>query len=295
MAIVDCKINIPPQEGLGPDLTVGRKFVLLCEGDIPDLDMTTSEIRLEESQKYALQLVQIDRVDRKTVEFVVVSYKPGSHSLPAVQLVDSQNSVLLGDLTFQVESVLQKNEIKKPFDSMGAVTLTWPVWIWMIGLALLGIFLLTSLWQMRRKNQRKKALEAFESFGTAQGPYAQMHARLRILNRKHSEIFSAKGNTPPTEAAEILEELELSLAIYVARTLQIIIRDRSLFSLGIELKKKAKKSKNQDLLKIFFLLRELRRAKKNKINLANQDLNQFLQLMRNLPDFETSPFAGRLQ
>ena len=144
MAEVQCQIEIPANKDLGPQLTVGRKFFLQCDGDWPALNQGNLELRLPDTDKYKLQLLGFEFSSKTQGKLVVVSYKAGSHQLQNVQLMDGQNIVTLKPLSFEVQTVIEQKETPaEPYGPLGAIQLRLSLIYWLS----LGILLLAAgLW-----------------------------------------------------------------------------------------------------------------------------------------------------
>ncbi len=275
MSVVNCQVEIPNQEtALGkasPEITVGRQFLLQCEGEWPELDSKKMELRLEAADKYKLQVLDFQKTTSSHAQILVTSYKAGEHKLKAVQLVDAERSVVLGDLNFTVKSVINPQEPEsEPFGPMGPVTfgLAWyyfaiPIFV----LLLLAAWIFTVL---RRRSQKKKLIADMNLSRSALQPMAEASQKLRqILRASHT-----------AEIKDLLPQINEAFRIYLARRFliptlawsdRLILKD--LKSNHSEIFAVAGKSVAQTLV-------ELARAQKAIDKLELKDIEQLMSLVR---------------
>jgi len=204
---MECQVETSPDH---PQLTVGDKFAVVCQGPWPESFTSGKvELRLEEADKYKLNLLQYS--DGK---LLVTSYRPGEHELKQVQLVDNDSSVVLSDLKFTVGSVLDRsNPNPKPFGPMGPFVFAWPLIIWLF---LAGIVLLiTSPFAIRywRYRQRLALLADLRIKESALRPGQQFFQVIRKLRRK-AELSGS-------DFTEVVVALDHSLRVYLARSLAV--------------------------------------------------------------------------
>lgn len=276
MAEVQCKVETAEMKGpLGVSaaepLTVGHEFALICEGEWPTLNLDKIELRLEEQDKYKLKLIKIQQDSAGKASLLVTSYVPGDHQLKAVQIVDDEKSVLLGDLSFTVKSVINPQEAKQePYGPMGplVMSLSWYFWLSLV-LIVAGVVLL--IWTlMRRRLQRQKLLEEMSVHDSALSPVAEFSKGIRILQRDLNP--------------EKLVEINKIFRIYLARKFQIptlVWSDKLILK---DFKKRFPelyKQYGSVLIKTIF---EISRALKKTEQVKDNDLEQYIDLARRCVD-----------
>lgn len=187
MSDVNCRIDLPSKDD-SSQLTVGQLFHVYCEGDIPKLDQKTAELRLDASAKYKLKMLSLDTSQYRQLKLDLVSYQVGAHSIPAVQLVDTEHSVVLGDLNFTVKSVMDpQNPETEVYGPMGPIKLSWPMEYWL----LLIIFSVTLLvvgfaWFIKRwKFQQQLTEIRLDQFQLPPLRYLQQQVRFEIRSHPH--------------------------------------------------------------------------------------------------------------
>lgn len=272
---MQCQIEIPEfKTSLGKaseEITVGRKFLLNCDGEWPDLVMEKLELRVDPADKYKLKLLQFQKNSPGQAQLAVTSYQAGEHVLKAVQLVDPEHSVLLGDLRFTVKSVINPQEPPtEPFGPMGPLKFGLPWWYYLIAVVLLAMLALGVGFRWRRRQQKRRLIEDMKLSDSALTPMAQLSQKLRQVLRS----LSAEG------AINSVSELNRSYRIYLARRFQIptlVWSDRLILR---DFKKYHRKLYDVAGSSIIKTLRELARAEANPKDLKIQDVEQLLTLVR---------------
>lgn len=180
---VNCNLE---QQSTEKPLTVGQEFFVLCEGDLPDVkDTQAIELRLEKEDHYKLKLLSLEPVNSKQWSLKMVSYQVGSHDIKAVQVIASDESIVLGDLRFTVSSVMKPEEpIQEPFGVTAPVKAAWPLEL--LILASLFVFTLAALviWRIVKKAQRRTWLKSNRALYATSSREKETYSRLRNLRRK---------------------------------------------------------------------------------------------------------------
>lgn len=276
MAELNCSLNVENEKAL----TVGDRFSFSCEGtDIPALDLAKAEIRLEEADKYKLKLFQVQKSPSGALLLDLTSYQVGEHTLKAVQLVDSENSVLLGDLKFTIESVQNPKEpVKEPFGPWGPIWFMPYLFLALVGTALV-LFSLPFLFTWLKRRQRKKLMDILDSKSFQYAAFPELHRELRRLQREH--LFLADSSAPGDEASyqKAFQEMQGHYLTYLSRHFRIPAFQwtanqvvRALLK-DFELPEKT-------LGQVAVSLREVERARKDPTKLNSKDLNQLLKMMK---------------
>lgn len=197
-------------------LTVGEIFYYSCNGDWPKISPKTVELRLDKENLYKLRLLNLEFKSSNEARLTVTSYEVGQHKLPAVQLVDGENSILLGDLQFTVKSVMDpQNPAKEPLGPLGPFHLMLAPIYWIS--VLIGVLLILSYVGNRiyQRRQKKKLLAKMEIDQYSQSPLNQFYATTRKLLR--STGISDGEELSSEKKQQYILDLEKSLNLYVAR------------------------------------------------------------------------------
>lgn len=201
-----CQIENPSSD---QGLTVGSPFAIRCEGDAPDFVPGKTEIRLDPTDQYKLQLLDLQKESGK-LNMKVTSYRVGDHQLKAVQLVDAEHSVVLSDLSFSVRSVLDPKEPRtEPYGPFGPLVTGMPIWFWIVVALIVSAALAGIFKKFFERSRRKKWLRAMGLGNSPQAPIAHLGKSLRLL-QKRSEISAE-------EKSEALAELKKVFVFYLAQ------------------------------------------------------------------------------
>lgn len=258
--------------------TVGTPFHIHCQGEIPLLNKNQIELRIEKQDKYKLKILQFEQKEPNQFDLMVTSYVAGTHQLKALQIVDSEHSLVLGDLQFTIGSVLNPEQPQQePYPAFGPFQIMMPWWyfvLWILFFLLMGGMV---FFKFKRFRQRKKLIQEIEEQGQALSPFHQMTQNLRIWNRNFS--FSQKN-----DLNQLFNQLEKYYRLYLGRcflvpTLQwgdsLIIKD---------LKKRHPqlfKQFGEEIQTIFnelSLARQLVESKEK--TLKDQDLHQLFEMIQ---------------
>jgi len=212
MSVVNCQIEIPThQTQLGAadaELTVGRQFLLQCDGEWPELDSKKLELRLEAADKYKLHLMEFQKTGPGHAQLLVSSYKAGEHKLKAVQLVDPEHSVVLGDLSFTVKSVLDpKQPESEPFGPMGPITFGLPWYYFAVPIVILATLALWGFFGWRRRSQKKRLIAEMNLSRSVLSPIAELSHKMR-------QVLRATHHSP---LQDLMTQINEAFRIYLAR------------------------------------------------------------------------------
>ena len=268
--MAECELQIPKIEGLPDDvLTVGRKFILDCKGSFPSpFKAEAWVIEFGEKQNpHSLKILSSNAISPNEIKMEATSYVAGPTEFKDLKLKYSAdkdaNSVELGPVQFQVQSVIQQQE--KPPEPFGpiALSLNWPLVWWMVlaGLVLLALSFIGL--KIRKSTQRKNLLESLRKHDSALTPLAEVHKYYRQWRREKSFFYDSEN--PAESLSDFLKEVDQIFRLYLTRTFKVPAlqwTDRSVLTeikkyhagtfetLGLELKKlmiemaKAKDAKN---------------------------------------------------
>jgi hypothetical protein len=285
VADIQCRLDIPNAggNGEGAALTVGQVFVLDCEGPWPEMKSEAVELRLDKENAYKLKLLKFEFTSKTQAQLTVTSYKAGQHQLKAVQVVDAEHSVVLGDLSFAVNSVInQQDPPKEPYGPFGPLILHLPIWyplsVVLFFAALGSVF----FYRWRRRRQKMKLLDRMRLNEYAMDPFFQFYQTARKLQRSYgffSGIPLAAG-----EASKFVFELEQAYKIYLARKFQIPTLYWGERRTLRDLKRHHREFFNVFRLEVRKSLAEISRAVKAGGTMNEKDCQQLFDLLRKQVD-----------
>ena len=133
-----------------PDkITVGEPLNLFCEGDTKlELESPVKIEFLDRQDDYSLVILNTLKQEDYFLTFQVTSYRTGLFD-KSFYITDGRNTVQIDNLSFEVQSVLTRKELK-PYDPFGPFKLN-PDVFFMAGLAfsILVSFLFSSFFVYR--------------------------------------------------------------------------------------------------------------------------------------------------
>lgn len=302
MATVQCKIEIPAVTGLKDnELTVGREFGLICEGEFPK-NLNSQKLHFVEAAetKYLIKLLRVNLESESKAVFAVTSYKAGDIHWPDLQMTDDAQTFSLGPIAYKVESVIPKPEQKQAsaqgqeqqqkteaYGPIGPVNISIPQIYWIILLAAIGLFFSLVIFKIIRVVQRRNMIERLKEHDAALTPAAQFHASMRKLQRTNAVFFGAEESLEGAQGA--LEELRRMLLLYITRKYQIPALTWSPRLVIKDLKKYHRKIYVESGKELQPLLKEYQHASENKQSVIGSDIvnlskrtRQLVELMENL-------------
>jgi hypothetical protein len=227
---IQCQTEIPAVKGLNDnELTVGREFLLVCQGEFPkDLKRDQLQFVLQPENKYLIQLKAFEFRSADKAELKVVSYTAGKIQFPDLQMTDGAQTFSLGPLGLQVESVLEKpkpganpqEQVKQePFGPIGPANIPVPTEFWIILLAVLGLVLASVAMKIYRVVQRRNILEGLKKHDSALSPLAEYHQGFRKLQRDNGVFISDKADSE--QVLKCLDESYRMHRLYLTRKFQV--------------------------------------------------------------------------
>lgn len=289
MSSVSCGLTRGDGVDESKELNVGDVFYYVCKGEWPKLNPETIELRIDKEFQYKLKLLAFEVKSSDEARLTVTSYEVGQHKLPAVQLIDAENSVVLGDLEFTIKSVQDpQNPAKEPLGPVDPLSLSLAKIYWV---SLLLIVLLVAGYfagRVYQARQKKRLLKKMNVEQYSQTPINQYYASTRKLQRS-SGIADGIESTLDKKQGFILE-LEQTVQIYFARKFLVptlywrpgkVVRDikRNHPDMYDSIRKDFRK-----------LYAEFDRAKKgtsskSKKEISNRDCIQLMEMSRKLIEF----------
>lgn len=227
MSAIQCKTEIPSVPGL-PDneLTVGREFLLICEGDIPKvLQQEKINFVLKPEQKYSLKLLGFELRSFGEADFKVTSYTSGAVKFDDLQVTDGTITFSLGTVKFDVTSVLpqqqpgQEATKVEPYGPIGPATMGVPILYWAILAAIVGLFALLFFARVFRAIQRRNMIQRLREHDSALSPLAQFHQSFRKLQRSNPVFFA--GVTDHDQIVQCLQATNDMYRLFLTRRFQV--------------------------------------------------------------------------
>lgn len=273
-----CKIQIPPVEGLKEqELTVGREFILVCEGDFPK-DLVTEKLHfvVDAKAKYAIQLRSMEFRSTTEADLKVTSLMAGKIAIPNLQLTDDTQTLDLGQVAFEVTSVLpppdpQNQTKQEPFGPIGPAQLPVPPLYWAL---LAGVILLAAAivgMRIFRAVQRRKMLEELREHDSSLSPLAQFHQGFRKLQRQN-KVFFGVANVPQEDVLQCVDDTYRMLKLYLTRKFQVPALEWSPRLVIKDIRKHHPRHFAQDGDELGKLYKEYERAFQDKEYLKAQDV-----------------------
>lgn len=229
MAAIQCKVEIPGVLGLKEnELTVGRDFLLVCEGEFPrDLKQESLHFIVPKENKYAIKLRGFEFRSSTIADIEVTSYTAGDIKTENLVLSDGTQEVALGPVAFQVQTVLeapqpqegQEAKPPEPYGPIGPMNIGIPHFYWVILLAVIGVAAALIGSKIYRVMQRRRIVERLKEHDSAQTPILEFYASLRRLQR-HSPVFFG-GEAPQKDVHDCVVELQRMMLLYVTRKYKI--------------------------------------------------------------------------
>lgn len=273
-----CKTQIPPVEGLkDQELTVGREFILVCQGDFPkDLAQDKLHFVVEAKNKYAIQLRSLEFRSTTEADLTVTSLVAGKMGFQNLQMTDGTQTLDLGPVDFEVVSVLpppdpQNQTKQEPFGPIGPASLPVPPLYWAL---LAGVILLAAAiagMKIYRVVQRRKMLEDLREHDAAISPLAQFHQSFRRLQRQNKVFFGVQ-DVPLEDVLQTVDQTYDMLKLYLTRKFQVPALEWSSRLVVKDIRKHHPRHYAQDGEELAKLYKEYERAFQDREHLKAQDV-----------------------
>lgn len=299
MAAIQCKVEIPKVSGLvDNELTVGREFHLLCEGDFAkNFNFQKAHFVKAPEQKYLIHFLKGEFVSQTQADLIVTSYAAGDIRWTDLQMTDDQQTISLGSLQYHVESVLPKPDPSKQvpgqepakteaYGPIGPASLSIPPLYWMLLLGVLILFVSAIVIKVIRIMQRRNMLERLKEHDSAVAPLPQFHQSMRKLQRMHPAFFG--GNASKEEVLAAIEEMHKMLRLYVTRKYQMPAMEWSSRWILRDLKKYHRKVYQECGVDLQALIKEYQHAFENKQSVTGNDVPNLAKRTRSLVELMES-------
>lgn len=227
MAAIQCKMEIPAIQGLNDnELTVGREFLLVCEGEFPrTLVQEKLHFVLRPQEKYQIQLLGFEFRTPTQADLKVTAYRAGQSQFQDLQVTDGTEVLSLGPIQYVVQSVLPKPEPgqpqakQEPFGPIGPASLGVPMLYWAILAGVVGLAALIFVVRVVRVVQRRSMLARLREHDSALSPMSQFHQSFRRLQRVNTVFFG--GQADPEHIKQCLDETSAMFRLFLTRKYQV--------------------------------------------------------------------------
>lgn len=256
-------------------VTVGEKFLLVCEGGGVELNQAKLSLELPKKARYALRILETRGLEAGRGEFVVTTWVGQSVSFPTLILTDGSNRVDLGPLAINTKSSIpeEKQKEPQPYDPYGPVKLGLPVTVWILIAIVLCLIGAWAAWLASRLLKRKRLKTLLAKNQIALTPFNQFNKDLRRIVRAGS------GDLPAS-----IKDLRESFRWYLTRDLVIPATTESTPRILKEIGRKHPKILKSQKRDLSLALNELDKAATSPESTSETDLVQLTDLCRTLAD-----------
>lgn len=284
MTAIQCKTEIPAVPGLiDNELTVGREFLLVCEGEFPrTLVQEKLQFNLKPEEKYQIHLLGFEFRSPTQADIKVTAYKAGEIQLSNLQLIDGVEVLDLGSIQYKVVSVLPppeagQQEVKvEPYGPVGPATMGIPAIYWAFFAGFLAVLILWLMSRFVRVIQRRNMLARLKEHDSALSPLVEFHQSFRRLQRANTVFF---GNVAePEHIQQCLEQTHTMFKLFLTRSYKVPALEWSDRLVLNDIKKHHPKVFSEYSGELKKLMNEYVRGFQDKKNLKEKDvLNIALQ------------------
>jgi hypothetical protein len=202
MDAVNCKINIPKIEGLEDQvLTVGRRFILACDGDW-DKQFNFTQAHLDGSglKPEMIHVFQAQAVDLKGFEVDATFYVASKISGQSLTLKDGVLEVPLSMADVQIQSVLptpqsaQSGQSQQPPQPHGFLLsdLALPQIYFFSAAILIVLFCVIFVYSILRRRFWRKLEADLRNYDSPLSPEGQAYRNLRLLDKTGFNVIEFK-------------------------------------------------------------------------------------------------------
>ncbi len=237
--------------------TVGEIRLLTCTGDIPALSSPLKTKFQEESQKYALHVLETVSIQEKEIILKVTGYQTGHHKSPVFWLTDGQQSVSVEGLSWQIPSILTSE--KGAYPPYGPWKMKIPLGYDAAWIGLLIITLVFGIFRFKKHRRKTFIRQRISERLDGKTPVQYFIHQLSYLFglEKNSETFLTYLKK------SFREFLENQFEIPLEESVQKVLQHKSI-----------DKQAGQ-------IISELEKALKNQDSFSEQDGEQLLNMARN--------------
>lgn len=205
---VNCKLNIPYIQGMDKSqtdqqLTVGRRFILSCEGEWnKQFDFSKAQLTAEGLQPAMTKIFHAQAIDLNSFEIDTTFYAPMKIPSAALVLKDGVNEIGLSYTEFEIHSVLPKNQggntpegaQQQPPKPYGFIigTTELPQMYWILSIALTALLIALGLFSIIRRQNWLRMEARLRNYDSPQSPEGQAYRNLRQLEKSGFKVSSFK-------------------------------------------------------------------------------------------------------
>lgn len=299
---MQCTLDIPKISGLEDgQLTVGREFYLNCKGDWPkDLVQEKLTFAGDANMKYVLKVMGFEFRSPEEADIKVVSYVASKVQIPQLVLTDGTKNVELGQVQFEVVSVLPKPEAAggmmpgqqqqpakpEPFGPFGPAVIPIPMLYWFAVLGSIAFMALVIALRVWRFNQRREMLLRLKEHDVALSPLQEFHQNMRKLQRGNAVFYGKEASE--SELREATKELSRMFKVFVSRRLHVPAFEWGERLILKDIRQYHPVVHAEYATKLRALFTEFRKAETSNAKLTAHDVTQLSESVRkNLEGIET--------
>ncbi|WP_413560430.1 hypothetical protein [Bdellovibrio sp. HCB209] len=281
---VQCKVEIPNVQGLkDQELTVGREFLLVCDGEFPKtLQQDKLQLVLSPEQKYSIHLLGFEFRSPTQADLKVTSYVAGAQiKFDNLQLTDGTETLDLGQVQYQLVSVLppppppsgkpgEQQPKQEPYGPVGPLAIPVPMVYWAILAGVVGLVILFAATKIFRSVQRRRTIERLKEHDSALSPLQEFHQKFRRMQRVNTVFF---GGSPKKEDIPLaLDETRQMLKLYITRRYKIPALEWSPRLIIKDLKKYHPKVYQETGVELEKLIKEFLHAVEDREKISGSDV-----------------------
>ncbi len=182
----NCELKKPPEK-----ITVGTKLQLSCNGEISSsLDQKKLNILFPKKEEaYKLHLLKVLHLEDGQIDLEVAPYRTGFFK-GSFTITDGSQSFVVENFSFNVNSVLTKNQQIKPHGAFGPWKEPISPWYFLFFGLTIVLFLSITVILFRRYFKRKKLTEIVTERLQGRWPSKIFIKNLRRLNKDSSSYIS---------------------------------------------------------------------------------------------------------
>ena len=236
--------------------TVGEIRLLICRGDFPSLSPPLKTKFQDESQKYALHILETLSVQEKEITLKVTGYQTGHYESPIFWLTDGQNIVSVEELSWKIPSVLTSET--KPYPAYGPWQIKIPLWYELSWVSLWIVFLTFGFFIFKKHRRKVFIRQRIADRLDDKTP-------VQYFIRKLSSLLVLKKNSET-----FLNQLQNSFREFLENQFEIPLEEPQKILKHKSIDKKARQ-----------IISELETALADKDSYSEQDGEQLLSMVRN--------------
>lgn len=195
MDAVNCKLNIPKVEGLEDQLlTVGRRFVLACDGEWDKtFNFTLAHLEVNGLKPEMSRVFQAQAIDLKGFEVDATFYVATKFPGRSLTLKDGAIEIPLDTPEFQVQSVLPQPS-PQPHGFLLS-DIAWPQIYFILTAALILVVIFSFAYSFFRRRYWKKLETDLRNYDSPLSPEGQAYRNLRHLDKNGFTLAEFKKMT----------------------------------------------------------------------------------------------------